>query len=543
MTVIAGVDIGNSTTEIVLSIDGQPRAWDRRPTRGHKGSLASVQAAAALLRAVERTSGLNADVVVVAPWQPVTSDTATIHEAPPFTGRFAIIDCASHSVVGNSHAIGVPWLVTEPATPESDVIALVPSAMDFATAANTLTSAHDNGVRIVGVAVENDEAVLISARVTFNAPIVDRIAISDLASATQIFLEVRPAGSGVTTATDVWALSSAFNAADQERDYLAHIARWVYGERAVVLAAFPESNALPIQPEVARVHTHDGGWQELFGLVDNQLHVNAVDAIALPDHGENTVSDLWAVDVTASLRSRGIRTRSHSRTIAVATLADSPAVPSQNLAEIFGVPVRTVHSEASAAAQGARTTPGISQNAVIIDIGGGTIDLIGDAPLVAAGAGDLLTAAVAFAIDVPRGAADWIKRGPAQRVEAPTVVLTEDGAKTFVDQPIPAPLTGSLVAQGPSGFLSFGSTLSPAEWRIARQGLKSSVLAANVHRLIASTQLTQPVDVIVVGGPAADDELIPLLSQLPSLGNVGRGNVAGILGHRYAVAFGLTLSI
>jgi hypothetical protein len=95
---------------------------------------------------------------------------------------------------------------------------------------------------------------------------------------------------------------------------------------------------------------------------------------------------------------------------------------------------------------------------------------------------------------------------------------------------------------GPSGYLAFGSGFSPAEWRIARQGLKASVIAANVERIVSSADLSAPVDVIVVGGPAADDELVPLLSQLPSLRNVGRGNVAGKLGHRYAVAYGLTLN-
>jgi hypothetical protein len=46
-------------------------------------------------------------------------------------------------------------------------------------------------------------------------------------------------------------------------------------------------------------------------------------------------------------------------------------------------------------------------------------------------------------------------------------------------------------------------------------------------------------DVVVIGGPAGDDEILEALN--PTLGTrvVGRANVAGALGHRWAVAFGL----
>ena len=47
MALIAGVDIGNSTTEIVIAEGTTPIARERRPTRGHKGSEASVRSAAA----------------------------------------------------------------------------------------------------------------------------------------------------------------------------------------------------------------------------------------------------------------------------------------------------------------------------------------------------------------------------------------------------------------------------------------------------------------------------------------------------------------
>jgi sugar (pentulose or hexulose) kinase len=50
-----------------------------------------------------------------------------------------------------------------------------------------------------------------------------------------------------------------------------------------------------------------------------------------------------------------------------------------------------------------------------------------------------------------------------------------------------------------------------------------------------------PSQVIVVGGPAGDEELLGVLARaLPPGVAIGRGDVGGTLGHRYAVAFGLT---
>jgi sugar (pentulose or hexulose) kinase len=53
-----------------------------------------------------------------------------------------------------------------------------------------------------------------------------------------------------------------------------------------------------------------------------------------------------------------------------------------------------------------------------------------------------------------------------------------------------------------------------------------------------------PATVIVVGGPAGDDEVLSAVSRaLPAGTAIGRGDVGGSLGHRYAVAYGLLLDL
>ena len=138
MGLVAGIDIGNSTTEIVIASGSEPIAWDRRPTRGMKGSEASIKAAVSLLQSLQREHQLTIEKVVVAPWQPVETLTSTVHEPLPDTGRLQILKTAHQSVVGDGWAIGQPWLLTQEAMSEVSLIAVVPSGVGFEFAAATI---------------------------------------------------------------------------------------------------------------------------------------------------------------------------------------------------------------------------------------------------------------------------------------------------------------------------------------------------------------------------------------------------------------------
>jgi hypothetical protein len=550
MELVAGIDIGNSTTEIVIADGINPVAWDRRPTRGIKGSETSVQAAASLLKIMEREQNLVVTKVVVAPWNPVTTLTSTIHEPLPETGNIRIVKTSHNSVVGDGWATGEPWLITNDFQLDTPVIALVPTGFGFGKAAITINSAISAGAEVRGVIVADDEAVLIAKRITISIPVVDGADLDSAEKALQLFLEVRPQGSSVKTATDVWALRSALSLTDDDVVHLNSITRWVRNDRTVVLGVFPDSHDAQ-EITSGRLTWLDGTSCELFDAIQRFPNSNVGDVSQVEILDKVSTADVWAFDITAALSEKGLRNSGHTRDLAIAQLAKSTTKQEIDLEKIFEVPVSIARSEASAAALGAFTTPGLAREALILDIGGGTIDLIdgnqvtGD-EMSAAGAGELLTAAVAHALAISRGAADWIKRGPAQRLESPHVLLGEDGSKAFVDddKPYPASAMGSLVTPGPAGYLTFGQNVQPAEWRIMRQSLKRSAIGENVARLLrsfnAASDSLKVQDVVIVGGPAADDELIPILSQVKGIGGLGRGNVAGILGHRFAVAYGLS---
>ena len=545
MGLVAGIDIGNSTTEIVIASGSEPIAWDRRPTRGMKGSEASIKAAVSLLQSLQREHQLIVEKVVVAPWQPVETLTSTVHEPLPDTGRLQILKTAHQSVVGDGWAIGQPWLITQAAMSEVSLIAVVPSGVGFEFAAAAINRELENGSNIVGAVIADDEAVLVAKRVSADIPIADGVDAEIARTAQRLFLEVRPQNSSLKIATDVWALRSALELSEMDASPLNEIVRWVKNERTALIGLFSETQ-ISTKTNNGFIDWIDGTTTELFeaiAKIENSL-IGDVSRIAISD--PISTSDIWAFDITKVLADRGLRQVGHTRDLALAQLSPHSSSSNLDLSAMFKVPVVVAESESFAARIGATSTPGVGSGAAILDIGGGTIDLISEVELSAAGAGELLTAAVAFALDTSRGAADWIKRGPAQRLESPQVLLSEDGSKNFVSEaaPYPASAMGSLVTPGPAGFLTFGQNLQPAEWRIMRQGLKQAAIGMNVARLIRSleskTGTAKDLDLVVVGGPVADDELLPVIGAIPGVKGIGRGNVAGKLGHRYAVAYGLS---
>jgi diol dehydratase reactivase alpha subunit len=214
------------------------------------------------------------------------------------------------------------------------------------------------------------------------------------------------------------------------------------------------------------------------------------------------------------------------------------------LEELSGRPVAVVASEARAARRGALTTPGAPPGAAVCDIGGGTIDIVDEhAAVTAAGAGELLTLSVGMAAGVPRSTAERVKRYRSFRVESPRLVHDEDGNRRFVSSPDYGRHVGRLCADSGRALLPFHDKLSPEEWRILRLTLKEEVLGANVRRALRALG-SAPAELVLCGGCALDDELVRVVadSLRDSRVLVGRANVAGSLGPRYAVALGLVLS-
>ena len=573
MTVVAGVDVGNATTEVVAVAEGRLLGADRLPTRGRKGSADSLRGAAALVRRLERRLGRPVDEARVAPLRAVDNTTLTIPEIAPPTGRLRLLTAAVATPGGGGACVGPPmWLgsptppappaPTAPTAPRSTgppVVAVVPPGLGYTDAARRLRDLTAAGVRVGAVLVGSEEGVLVANRLDGNLPVIDQVDTAAARACTLLAIEVRPPGQPLTLLTDPVALGAALSLGEAEAGNAATLSRALLDCSNAVIG-LNGSGADPGSTDEPWVAVRAGpAARRRIALRTacaqiSTWPVGSVRAIGTPA-GETEVDDLYALDLAEVADTATARRGVLGRAVLVASLrrrsfeTDHAGV----LSGLLDRPVRSLLTEPAAARLGACTTPGARGDAVVVDLGAGTIDVIAPAgEVVAAGAGELLTAAVAETLGIPRAAADWVKRGPCVRVEGGQRFEAEDGSRGFLDPralasaALPASAANMLAVAGPAGLMPFDRQHSPAEWRAIRLRLKQAVLSANLARALRT--LGQDMrQVLLAGGPAGDDELLGvLLRSLPDGVTAGRANVGGTLagspaGHRYAVALGLAL--
>jgi hypothetical protein len=577
--VIAGVDVGNATTEVVLVSGGTILGAGRVPTRGRKGSPDSLRGAAALVRRVERQAGCTAGEARIAPLRAVDTSVVTVPDTVPPRGRLRVLAAGVPTPGGTGACVGPPLLLSGPdglagppvgsgaerlsgPPPVSDrappaglsLVAVVPPGLRYDEAAARLRDLLAAGTPIGAVLVAGDEGVLVANRLPSGPPVIDQVDAAAAAVCELLAVEVRRHGHALTLLTDPVALGARLGLGeDEDRDAAALSRALADHSNAVVglLAAAPTEVESGLgEPWVL---TSDGQRVPL-RTASARLADWPVGTVRIlrTGSGEAEVDDLFAVDLAAAAEAATARQGSTGRAVLVAALGRAPGPGAIShadlLSELVGVPVSSPLTEPAAARAGALTTPGARRDAVVVDLGAGTIDVIGPASdVVAAGAGELLTAAVAETLGITRAAADWVKRGPCLRVDGGQRFEAEDGSRGFLPAGAPASAVGMLVVDGPGGLLPFDRRRGPGEWRAIRLRLKQAVLARNFQRAVR-TLGADAGQVVIVGGPAGDEELLGVLARsLPDGVTVGRGDVGGTwpggpLGHRYAVALGLALT-
>jgi hypothetical protein len=578
VTVIAGVDVGNATTEVVLLAGQEILGAGRVPTRGRKGSADSVRGAAALVRRVERQAGCTVTEARIAPLRAVDTSVVTVPDAAPPSGRLRVLAAGVSTPGGTGTCVGPPLLLTaagqpsglscpadeplqpadrSPRPPGLPQVAVVPAGMRYDRAAARLRELLAAGTAIGAVLVAGDEGVLVANRLPADLPVIDQVDAEAAAACQLLAVEVRPPGHVLNLLTDPVALGARLGLGEAEAGDAVMVSRALADHSNAVAGLLPEvAGPAEAGPDEPWVRTADG---RRIPLRTACAHVAGwpVGAVRVfgTGSGERAVDDLFAVDLAAAAEAATARQGSTGRAVLVASLgrgAGPRAIsPGELLSELLAVPVRVPVTEPAAARLGALTTPGARPDAVVVDLGAGTIDVIGaGADVVAAGAGDLLTAAVAETLGIPRAAADWVKRGPCLRVDGGQRFEAEDGSRGFLAVSAPASAAGMLVVDGPGGLLPFDRRHGPGEWRAIRLRLKQAVLAANFQRAMR-TLGPDARQVLVVGGPAGDEELLGVIARsLPADAAVGRGHAGDQLkvrdgeplGHRYAVALGLALA-
>ncbi|MBN3511082.1 diol dehydratase reactivase [Mycolicibacterium septicum] len=556
--IVAGIDVGNHTTEIVLArVDNgevQPLSHGQAPTRGRKGSRDSLEGAAALLHRIEVDAQVSADELALSAIRPVDTETAPLAPAPsPRSPVRSLRKSDASTPAGTGYAVGrhVPLgdLVSEPQA--GPVIVSVDGDTDFEVAAAAITDAVSRGWTIEGVLAAQDDAVLIRNRIPLDIPVVDEVVLDGLPSGVLVAVEVVAEGRAYRALADPIALCAALELGHEQIHDVAEFTRELADSPAIAVTARTEAPEPPAVDDDYIEFSIDG---TLVRYSPAQAHailrreppgsVVRIRLRSIPTADREIAvddaffTDLAALDSGTWLR-RGV---ADARGTVVALLAaDHVEDAATTLSELTGRPARTIAGEPEAAARGARTTPGLPPDSVVCDIGGGTIDLIGqDRTVTAAGAGETITVAVARMLNIPRALAERVKRTPAIRVEGPHVAHEEDGRRLFLDAPAPADAIGRLCTRGTVGLVPFSTKLAAEEWRSLRLAIKQETVAANIARCLAAFE-KPPAALVLAGGGALDDELLRTVGEsLRGVGVVvGRANIDGVHGPRFAVASGL----
>jgi hypothetical protein len=554
---VAGVDVGNSTTEVaVANVDpgGEPE-WlfvARRPTTGPKGSTACAAGIADLLARAERRLGRRAELAILAKLHPVETDLLELGRIDALAlGRTAIARPASETPsgagVGAGRLVRLESLAGPPAA--EDVVAIVGDE-DFEVAAARLRAARESGWRIAAVVVAGDDAVLIGNRFDRSLPIVDEVGdAAELPAGSLAAVEVAEPGGAVSVLSDPLRLGLLLGLGPDDARAARTAARALAGRRAAIAVRSAAAAREGRSPRDAPVV-----------LVDAYGHEHALDERADPPPPGTLVAirgaagdrdrllDLvWRLLPAPTEDTGFARMLARRRAVALALLAQGESTELlAALADLCAGGARVVARESDAALLGAGTTPGAGGSPLVVDLGGGTVDLHRvEGAVATAGGGELVTRICAALLDTDPAVAERAKRHRSVRVETPFTVHHEDGSRSFLGEPAPPGALGRLCAVDGKQLVPLPAPLAPEVWRGLRQAAKRDVLGLNVRRAIdAVGGVPAGKLVLLAGGCAADAEVLDIVSGALEEHDVAvaRANVLGRHGPRAAVAVGLVLA-
>lgn len=180
--VVAGIDIGNSTTEAILleKLDGESRylAGAMTATTGVKGTPDNAKGCLEALDEALRAAGLAyTDVAQIRLNQaaPVISDLSMDTVSETTVVGSAMIGHNPDTPGGEGLAVGKTVPIARLAEASGDVVALVDGDCPYYRAAELLNNAPA-GCRVVAAICRKDDGVLIANRLKAPIPVVDEVA-------------------------------------------------------------------------------------------------------------------------------------------------------------------------------------------------------------------------------------------------------------------------------------------------------------------------------------------------------------------------------
>ena len=601
MRYIAGIDIGNSSTEVALATLNEAGALTithsaLAETTGIKGTLRNVFGIQEALALVAKRAGINvSDISLI-----------RINEATPVIGDVAM-ETITETIITESTMIGhnpktpggaglgvgitiTPQeLLTRPA--DAPYILVVSSAFDFADIASVINASLRAGYQITGVILQRDDGVLVSNRLEKPLPIVDEVLYIDRIPLGMLAaIEVAVPGKVIETLSNPYGIATVFHLNAEETKNIVPMARALIGNRSAVVVKTPsgdvKARAIPAgniellaQGRSVRVDVAAGAEAIMkavdgCGKLDNVTGESGTNIGGMLEHVRQTmaeltnkpsseifIQDLLAVDTSVPVSVTGGLAGEFSleQAVGIASMVKSDrlqmAMIAREIEQKLNIDVQIGGAEAEAAILGALTTPGTTRPLAILDLGAGSTDASIINPkgeIIAAhlaGAGDMVTMIIARELGLEdRYLAEEIKKYPLAKVESLFHLRHEDGSVQFFSTPLPPAVFARVCVVKPDELVPLPGDLALEKVRAIRRSAKERVFVTNALRALRQVSPTGNIRdipfVVLVGGSSLDFEVPQLVTDALAHYRLvaGRGNIRGSEGPRNAVATGLILS-
>ena len=599
MKLVAGVDIGNSTTEVCIGGMEENGTFQflssaSRMTTGTKGTVPNVMGVkAALLEAMEK-AGLPLSAL----------DEIRLNEAAPVIGDTAM-ETITETVITESSMIG-----HNPSTPAGagqaageliflEHLSRADNEKSYLVAASAKHSYEEVAAElnqympekhICGVILQADEAVLVENRLDRKVPIVDEVRhIDKVPEGKTAAIEVALPGTTVRMLSNPYGIATLLKLSPEETRMITPIAKSLIGKRSAVVIRTPHGNiyeqilpagSIQMEGSIDRTVAVDAGAESIMEAlqeagdirdirgeadtnVGNMLSGIKKDMAKVSGENENSIriTDILAVDTMAPVKIAGSLAGETcmEKAVGIAAMVKTRHLPMRQIAkkleQELKVKATVAGVEAVMASLGALTTPGTQLPLAILDMGGGSTDaavLHPDGTVETthqAGAGELVSMLIQTELGLrSRVTAEQIKKYPLAKVESLFHMRLENGAMEFFQDSIDPRYYGHVVLLAPGELLKVEEDIPMEKILQVRKEAKKKVFVTNairaLRRVAPDHNLKNIPNVVLVGGSAEDFEIPEMLMEaLAEYGIVcGRGNIRGEEGPRNAVATGLLLS-
>lgn len=604
MKIIAGVDIGNATTEVALAkVENEKVKFLSSgivPTTGIKGTKENIEGVFSSLKQALYKVDLELKDL----------DLVRINEAAPVIGDVAM-ETITETIITESTMIG-----HNPSTPggvglgigktiyieeldnlevdkleENQFIPLILSRVNFLEASARINAATRRGINITAAVVQRDDGVLINNRLEKKIPIVDEVMLLEKVPVDmRAAVEVASQGDVVETLSNPYGIATVFNLTSEETKMIVPISRALIGNRSAVVIKTPKGDVQEKRIPAGKIHINGLRRKEVVDVEQGAKRIMDAVNLCVPiqdvkgEAGTNaggmlervrqvmsnltkqkiadiTIQDLLAVDTFIPQMVKGGLAEEFSmeNAVGIAAMVKADKLQMQMIAdklqEQLNVVVEVGGVEADMAIRGALTTPGSSTPLAILDMGAGSTDasIINKQGKISsihlAGAGNMVTMLIKSELGLEDfNLAEDIKKYPLAKVESLFHIRHEDGTVEFFQTPLEPSVFAKVVILKDGMLVPIDGQTSLEKIKNIRRCAKEKVFVTNCLRaltIVSPTGNIRDIEfVVLVGGSSLDFEVPQLVTDsLSQYGVVaGRGNIRGSEGPRNAVATGLVLA-